>query len=265
MRPLAQIFIVVFCLSGGEMKRPWFEVLNVSQDACLEDAKTAMRRLIFAYHSDRLRSIEGLHPDFYKFADEHLKEINQAFEEAKATCKPRSASRGQGHHKRKSEEPLRSSFLADLIVGNDEKRDFEHSLNDARENSKPLGHLLIIGRSGLPLSAIARTIAVDVGVNYRDASTTDLTSIRELAILLANLEERDISAIDCMQRLAPDDEDVLVSAMRNFNMTLIIGEDKEEHSVTVELAHFTLVGLIPTERHTSPRLLDAFNLHVHVR
>jgi DnaJ-domain-containing protein 1 len=72
-----------------KQQRPWFEVLQVSPNASLDEIKGARNRLVRGYHSDRLRGIEGLSPDFVKFADGKLAEVNAAFAEAEAALRGR--------------------------------------------------------------------------------------------------------------------------------------------------------------------------------
>jgi hypothetical protein len=76
-----------------DQNRPWFEVLEVTPKASLEEIKSAKRKLTWAYHSDRLKSVEGLHADISKFADGKMAEVNLAYEDALETCKSRSRDR----------------------------------------------------------------------------------------------------------------------------------------------------------------------------
>jgi Holliday junction resolvasome RuvABC ATP-dependent DNA helicase subunit len=244
------------------VKRPWFEVLNVSPDAYLEDAKTAMRKLIFAYHSDRLRPIEGLHPDFYKFADDRLKEINLAYEEARMVCKPRPNSKSADSYG--PETPRGSDVFTDLIVRSQEKYDLEYSLAQARKNGEPLGHVLLIGHSEIPANTIAKTIAFDLGVTYWALQGSGALKVRDIAGFLTDRDDRDILLIADVHRLYTDIEDVLTLAMQEFELDVIIGEGKVARNVTIDLGRFTLIGITPTEDKISPRLLDAFKLRIHV-
>ena len=76
-------------------ERPWFEVLGVSPDASFDEVKAAKRKLAWAYHSDRLSSVEGLHADFSKLAVDKMTEINLAYEEAERICKSRPLATGR--------------------------------------------------------------------------------------------------------------------------------------------------------------------------
>ena len=223
-----------------------------------------MRKLIFAYHSDRLRPIEGLHPDFYKLADDRLKEINLAYEEAKMVCKPRPTSTSADRYGQGTKTPRGSDVFNDLIVSGQEKCDLEYSLAQARKNGEPLGHVLLIGHSGIPPNTIAKTIASDLGVTRRVLLATGALKVGDIAAFLTDRDDRDILLIDDIQRLTSDAEDVLVSAMQKFELDLILGEGTAARNVTVDLGRFTLIGITPTEDKISPRLLDAFSLRARV-
>jgi peptidoglycan hydrolase-like protein with peptidoglycan-binding domain len=71
----------------GQRSRSWWVVLGISANATLEEIKAAWRKKVKEFHSDRLKGIEGLSPEFQTFADQKLAEINQAYEQATAQFK----------------------------------------------------------------------------------------------------------------------------------------------------------------------------------
>lgn len=64
----------------------------------------------------------------------------------------------------------------------------------------------------------------------------------DLAAILTNLERNDVLFIDEIHRLNPAIEEVLYSAMEDFQLDLIIGEGPSARSVRIDLQPFTLVG-----------------------
>lgn len=64
----------------------------------------------------------------------------------------------------------------------------------------------------------------------------------DLAAILTNLEPNDVLFIDEIHRLNPAIEEVLYSAMEDFQLDLIIGEGPSARSVRIDLQPFTLVG-----------------------
>ena len=68
----------------GNGANSWVGVLGVSSNANLEEIKAAWRKKVKQFHSDRLKGVEGLSPEFQKFADQKMAEINQAYADAVA-------------------------------------------------------------------------------------------------------------------------------------------------------------------------------------
>lgn len=67
--------------------RPWYQVLEVSSVASLDEIKRAYQRKIRQYHPDK---VAGLGPEFTEIANLKAKEINLAYEQG---CATRSRSR----------------------------------------------------------------------------------------------------------------------------------------------------------------------------
>jgi hypothetical protein len=57
--------------------RPWWQVLETSEHATLEEVKAASRAKVNKYHPDR---VNNLATEFQELADREMKEINQAYE-----------------------------------------------------------------------------------------------------------------------------------------------------------------------------------------
>ncbi len=55
-----------------------YETLGVSPDASAADIKKAYRQKVGEYHPDRIEG-KGLPPEFIKFANDKLAEINAAY------------------------------------------------------------------------------------------------------------------------------------------------------------------------------------------
>jgi hypothetical protein len=57
--------------------RPWWQVLETSEHATLEEVKVAYRAKVKKYHPDK---VNNLATEFQELADRKMKEINQAYE-----------------------------------------------------------------------------------------------------------------------------------------------------------------------------------------
>lgn len=73
-------------------QRYWHEVLDVSINASQDEIRKKYLKLIKEYHPDRLKGVEGLHPDFENMANQKLAEINSAYEEAMRQFKKSASS-----------------------------------------------------------------------------------------------------------------------------------------------------------------------------
>lgn len=73
---------------GAETATPrhWYQVLEVSSVATIDEIRQAYKRKIRLYHPDK---VSGLGPEFTAIAEAKAKEINQAYEQA---CAARGAN-----------------------------------------------------------------------------------------------------------------------------------------------------------------------------
>lgn len=60
-------------------ERTWFEVLDVTPSATVEEIKAAYRERARQYHPDR---VEGLGPELRQIAERRMKELNVAYDRA---------------------------------------------------------------------------------------------------------------------------------------------------------------------------------------
>lgn len=65
--------------SSNPLPRPWYQVLEVSSVANIEDIRQAYKRKIRQYHPDK---VAGLGPEFTTIAEAKAKEINEAYQKA---------------------------------------------------------------------------------------------------------------------------------------------------------------------------------------
>jgi DnaJ domain len=65
---------------NDEQPRPWWQVLEISEQATFEDVKAAYRTKIKECHPDK---VIGLAREFQELADRKTKEINRAFRQAR--------------------------------------------------------------------------------------------------------------------------------------------------------------------------------------
>ena len=112
----------------------------------------------------------------------------------------------------------------------------------AKQRGEALDHVLLFGPPGLGKTTLASIIAKELGVGFRATSAPMISKSGDLSAILTNLEPNDVLFIDEIHRLNPAIEEVLYSAMEDFQLDLIIGEGPSARSVRIDLQPFTLVG-----------------------
>jgi hypothetical protein len=113
---------------------------------------------------------------------------------------------------------------------------------DSKARGDALDHVLFVGPPGLGKTTLAQIVARELGVSFRSTSGPVIAKAGDLAAQLTNLEERDVLFIDEIHRLNPAVEEILYSAMEDYQLDLIIGEGPAARSVKIDLPKFTLVG-----------------------
>lgn len=80
----------------------------------------------------------------------------------------------------------------------------------------------------------------------------------DLVSILSNLEEWDVLFIDEIHRLRPQVEEILYTAMEDFEIDIMVGSWTGAQSVKLPLKHFTLVGATTRLSALSSPLRDRF-------
>ncbi len=130
----------------------------------------------------------------------------------------------------------------------------------AKVRHDALDHTLLFGPPGLGKTTLAQIIAKELGVGFRPTSGPMISKAGDLAAILTNLEPRDVLFIDEIHRLNPTVEEVLYSAMEDFQLDIIIGEGPAARSVRIDLPPFTLVGATTRSGLLSTPLRDRFGI-----
>src|SRR5690606_31175207 len=97
-------------------------------------------------------------------------------------------------------------------------------------------------RRSSDLTTLAHILANELDVNIKITSGPVLDKPGDLAVLLTNLEERDVLLIDEVHRLSPIVEEYLYSAMEDYKIDIMIESGPNARSVQINLNPFTLVG-----------------------
>ena len=160
----------------------------------------------------------------------------------------------------KIEGTLRPQKLDDYIGQSKIKETLKIYIEAAKQRGDALDHVLFYGPPGLGKTTLAGIIANEMGVNLKVTSGPAIEKPGEMAAILNNLEEGDLLFVDEIHRLNPAIEEVLYSAMEDFQLDLIIGEGPSARSVRIDLQPFTLVGATTRSGMLSTPLRERFGI-----
>ena len=155
---------------------------------------------------------------------------------------------------------LRPTSLADFVGQKQVCENLKIFIEAAKNRGEALDHVLLFGPPGLGKTTLASIVAKELGVGFRATSAPMISKSGDLAAILTNLEPNDVLFIDEIHRLNPAIEEVLYSAMEDFQLDLIIGEGPSARSVRIDLQPFTLVGATTRSGMLSTPLRERFGI-----
>ncbi|HEU23871.1 MAG: Holliday junction branch migration DNA helicase RuvB [Mesoaciditoga sp.] len=137
---------------------------------------------------------------------------------------------------------LRPSKLEDYIGQEKIKSRLGVAIKASSMRGEVLDHILLAGPAGLGKTTLAMIIANEVGGNLRMTSGPVIERQGDLAAILTSLNSKDVLFIDEIHRLPHPVEEVLYSAMEDFQIDVIVGKGPGARSVRLSVSPFTLVG-----------------------
>ena len=156
------------------------------------------------------------------------------------------------------EAGLRPTTLEELIGQDELKERLTILIEAARGRGEPLDHILFSGPPGLGKTTLAAILADGMGAQLRATSGPVLERAGDLAAILSNLQAGDVMFIDEVHRLPRVVEEILYTAMEDFQLDIVIGKGAGANSIRLGLPPFTLIGATTRVGRVSAPLRDRF-------
>jgi Holliday junction DNA helicase RuvB len=137
---------------------------------------------------------------------------------------------------------LRPRLLSEFVGQDKLKANLAVYIEAAKRRGEHLDHVFLSGPPGLGKTTLAAIVANELGVQFRATSAPALEKPGDLAAILTSIGERNIFFIDEIHRLKPVVEEMLYSAMEDFEIDVVIGQGPGARTIKIPLPPFTLVG-----------------------
>ena len=137
---------------------------------------------------------------------------------------------------------LRPQTLDEFVGQENVRKKLSIALSAAKMRREPLDHILLVGPPGLGKTTLSQIIANELGVQIHITSGPILERQGDLASILTSLERGDVLFIDEIHRMSRSVEEILYSAVEDFQIDIMIGKGAGARSVRIPLQPFTLIG-----------------------
>ena len=143
---------------------------------------------------------------------------------------------------KRTENPLRPKSIDEFVGQRELIEKMQIFIEAAKKRGEPLDHVLLFGPPGLGKTTMARIIAEELGVGFKQHQASAIDRKDSLAAILTDVAEGDVLFIDEVHRLTGAVEECLYPAMEDYEFHIVIGDGPHGRSIKLDLKRFTLVG-----------------------
>lgn len=156
------------------------------------------------------------------------------------------------------EESLRPKKLTEYIWQKMIKKHLQVALDSAKVRNSFVEHILFYWPPWLWKTTLAMLIASESWVQLRHTSWPAIEKPSDMLSVLTSLQTWDVLFIDEIHRLKPIIEEILYSAMEDYQVDIMVGSWPWATSVKMDIPKFTLVGATTRLSSLSHPLRDRF-------
>lgn len=153
---------------------------------------------------------------------------------------------------------LRPLKLEDYVGQESIKKHLSVSIASSKIRGKAMEHILFYGPPWLGKTTLSNIISTEMETSLKSTSWPAIDKQSDLVSILSNLETGDILFIDEIHRLRPQVEEILYTAMEDYEIDIMVGSWTWAQSVKLPLKEFTLVWATTRLSALSSPLRDRF-------